>query len=111
MHFLRQGHSLSDALEKTATSLNVPFGSVERSWQRFLHDKSLYELRRRNTLIIELAALGLTNADIGKKVGLHCNTVSRIISKTRADYQAGRLAEPNKIKMLVNGGVPKEKRK
>ncbi|MCK5385145.1 MAG: hypothetical protein KAJ29_06160 [Alphaproteobacteria bacterium] len=106
MRFLRQGHSLSEALENTAASIKVPLGSIERSWQRFLQDKSLYEMKRRNTLIIELAALGFTNADIGKKVGLHSNSVSRIIAKTRADYQAARLrAEPSKVKMLIGGGA------
>lgn len=105
MRFLRQGCSLSEALERASASINVPYESVERSWQRFLHDKSLHELKRRNTLIIELAALGLTNSDIGKKVGLHCNSISRIISKARSDYRTARLAEPQKVKMIMGGGI------
>ena len=110
--YLRKGESLEYALERTAKSLSVPFETIERTWKRFLCDKSLYELRRRNTLILELACLGLTNADIGRKVNLHPNSVSRIISSARSDYRHGRAVDEKKIQMLLLGGsdTPKSDR-
>lgn len=104
MRFLRQGCTLSEAQEKTAEDIAAPLELIERSWKRFCYDKSLYELKRRNRLVLELAALGFTNADIGKKVNLHSNSVSRIISKARKDYHSGR-AVNDKIKMIINGGL------
>ncbi len=99
---LRQGERLNDALTQTADEMNVPVGSVKRSWHRFLADKNRYELQRRNTLIIELAALGKTNAEIGRMVNLHAHSVSRIISKARKAYRQGRKA--TQMNLIMSGG-------
>lgn len=105
MRHLKQGHRLNDALKSTSEELKVPLSSIQRTWERFTHDKSIYELKRRNRLIIELAALGFSNSDIGKKVNLHPNSVSRIISKVRKDYYTARSANSDNVNMLLAGGI------
>lgn len=103
--YLRQGYCLEKAAEKTAIQENLPLPSVMSSWRRFCHDKSRYELARRNTLIIELAALGLSNADIGKRVNLHPNSVSRIISNARKAYRYGRQASQENFQVVLRSGA------
>ncbi len=103
MRFLKTGCTLKEAISNAANDVNAPIGSVERSWNRFLSDKSVYELRRRNNLIIELACLGFSNSDIGKKVYLHANSVSRIISQARRDYHTARSSDSQR-RLLLNGG-------
>ena len=100
---LRKGYNLEQALEIAAKEMQAPISSVKASWGRFCADKSIYELNRRNTLIIELAGLGLTNAQIGKRVNLHANSVSRIISNARKSYRLGRQAG-NKIDLVLHSG-------
>ncbi len=105
MRYLNEGNSLKEAIEKTAKKIGAPVKSINRAWYRFTHDKSLYEMRRRNRLILELATMGFTNADIGRKVNLHPNSVSRIISKARKEYHSARTACPDRTKMLLTGGM------
>lgn len=97
---LRKGCTLDEALEKTADDIGAPIDSVKRTWRRFCNDKSIYELRRRNRLIIELASFGFTNAQIGRKVNLHPNSVSRIIGAARRDYHLARSGEPPQPEMI-----------
>lgn len=107
IRFLNKGYSLEEAMQQTEKETNVPIPSIKNAWNRFTHDKSVYEARRRNRLIVELAAMGFTNANIGKKVNLHPNSVSRIISKARKDYHTARRVDEKGIKMLLSSGVPK----
>jgi len=102
---LRQGYKLEQAIELAAKEMKAPLGSIKASWGRFCADKTTYELNRRNTLIIELAGLGLTNAQIGKRVNLHANSVSRIISNARKSYRLGRMAGDKTDLVLKSGGV------
>ncbi|MBL4761668.1 MAG: hypothetical protein JKY93_03100 [Gammaproteobacteria bacterium] len=111
MRHLKQGCTRDEALEKTAVIMGIPHGSIERTWMRFLSDKNIKELKRRNTLIIELVAMGFSNADIGRKVNLHPNTVSRIISKARADYAAARIIDNRVIQLALTSGKTKNKKK
>ncbi len=78
--YLRQGHSAVQACELTSTHTEVALATVQAHWRRFLTEKSEVSMAQRNRLIMDLAALGLTNALIGDRVGLHANSVSRIIS-------------------------------
>lgn len=105
LRFLQRGCTLVEAQNQAAKTIGVPVGSIERAWKRFCFDKSHYELKRRNRLIIELAAMGFTNADIGKKVFLHPNSVSRIITKARASFRAGRHVTENQMRLLLKSGV------
>ena len=111
MRHLKAGYTRDEALERCANELNVPYGSIERSWKHFLHDKSRHELQRRNTLIIELVALGFSNADIGRKVALHPNTVSRIVSKARRQYHVARSVGVEKIHLALRSGKKKRPKK
>lgn len=97
MRHLKTGCTREEALQRTADLTGAPLATIERAWKRFLYDKSDYELRRRNRLILELAALGLKNADIGKKMNLHPNSVSRIIGAARRAYHLPRSPEPDMI--------------
>lgn len=104
MRHLKSGHSLDDAMALTAKETGAPVGSINRAWRRFCQDKSLYELRRRNRLIIELAAMGFTNAQIGKKVNMHPHSISRIISAARRVHHQARTAQKN-VDLVLNGGM------
>src|SRR5687768_4770286 len=64
MRHLKHGCTLEEAQQSTADLIGAPVESVKNAWKRFIYDKSHYELRRRNRLIMELATLGFTNADI-----------------------------------------------
>lgn len=90
MRHLRLGCTLTEAQQKTAALTGAPLGSIENAWSRFCSDKSTYELRRRNRVILELAGMGFANADISRKMALHPNSVSRIISQARSAYHAPR---------------------
>ena len=105
MRYLKTGCTLIEAKTKAANDCSLPIGTIDNAWSRFCMDKSNYELKRRNRLILELACLGFTNSDIGKKVGLHPNSVSRIITKARRDYHTGTRANPIELQMLLNGGM------
>mgnify|MGYP000536592238 CR=1 FL=1 len=105
IRYLNKGYSLEEAMSRTSTETGAPITSIERAWNRFTHDKSIYETRRRNRLILELAAMGFSNADIGKKVHLHSNSVSRIISRARKDYHKARVVDKKCVKMLLSGGI------
>lgn len=101
---LLKGCTLAEAIELTANESGLPADSVKRAWQRFTHQKSNDDLRRRNRLIIELAALGFSDSDIGKKVNLHRNSVNRIINQARRIRHMSRAAGRN-IELVLNGGM------
>lgn len=109
MRFLNKGESLEFAIEKTAQETGAPVVSIERAWRRFTQDKNLYTLRRRNRLILELVAMGFTNADIGRKVNLHPNSVSRIIAQTRQEYRQTRGVPEWRVKAVLSGGLLEKK--
>lgn len=102
--FLRQGCSRSEAFFEASKATGAPLEVIERAWSRFCHDKSIYELKRRNRLILELAAFGMTNADIGRKVHMHPNSVSRIISSARKEFQSTRSVDRSKVDLVLKSG-------
>lgn len=83
MKYLRQGHPLDKALELTAQHSDVPLATVKTHWKDFTDLREGDSMAHRNRLIMDLAALGLKNAQIGERVGLHPISVSRIISKEK----------------------------
>lgn len=103
MRHLKTGCTLHEAIRKTAHETSVPETSIKNAWKRFCYDKSLYEMKRRNRLILELATMGFSNADIGRKVNLHPNSVSRIITRARKDYHSG-VKQQNRVHMILRGG-------
>lgn len=104
MRHLNKGMTLDSALEMTANDTGAPIVAIKRAWTRFTHDKSLYEMRRRNRLILELAAMGFTNSEIGKRVNLHCNSVSRIIAQARKAYHKGSQSSLENVGLLLKSG-------
>lgn len=83
MKYLRQGCSLDEAQAKTAVHADTLLATVEKRWQDFITIKDSKSLAQRNRLIMDLAAMGLKNRQIGDRVGLHEVSVSRIISKEK----------------------------
>lgn len=83
--YLRHGHALPDALGLVARDNGVPVATVENYWRKFISGKSKRDKGERNTLMLDLAALGLTNPKIGERVGLHEKSVSRILSRIRRE--------------------------
>ena len=81
--YLRHGQSLPDAKGLAARDADVPFGTVEKYWDDFIATKDKKSMSQRNQLLIDLAAIGFTNAQMAERVGLHANSVSRIISQER----------------------------
>lgn len=83
--YLRHGHALHDALGLVARDNGVPVATVDNYWRKFISGKSKRDMGERNTLMLDLAALGLTNPQIGERVGLHEKSVSRILSRIRRE--------------------------
>ena len=99
MKYLRQGCTLSEAQNKAAAHANCLLATVEARWHKFIDVKDEKSLAKRNRLIMDLAALNLTNQMIADRVGLHPVSVSRIISKekrSRLSFERGSLVtEPH----------------
>ena len=94
MKYLRQGCTLSEAQNKAAAHVNCLLATVEVRWEKFITLKDERSQGQRNRLIMDLAELGHTNAQIGERVGLHPVSVSRIISKEkrmRLSFERGAL--------------------
>jgi DNA-binding NarL/FixJ family response regulator len=81
--YLLQGHSLEEAIEKTATKTGAPVTAIENAWRRFSDSKNEHAMRQRNRLLIELASAGMSNAEIGHRLNLHYSSVARLIAKAR----------------------------
>ena len=93
----------STAIQRVSDEYNLPYKTVEGCYSRFTSRRSAHASRMRNRVIIELAALGFTNAQIGKRVDLHPNSVSRIISSWRKAYRQGLRGGGN-VSLLLGGG-------
>lgn len=75
------------AIQRVSDKYNLPFATVEGCYKRFTSRRSMHTARLRNRTIIELAALGMKNAEIGDRVNLHPHSVSRIVSKWRKQHR------------------------
>jgi len=82
MKYLRQGHDLDGAIKLAADHTDCPPLTVRARWKKFISIKNSADMAQRNRLIKDLAEFGLTNEQIGKRVALHKNSVSRLLSKT-----------------------------
>ena len=80
---LRRGMGEKRAFEEVATIAGIPARTVEVRWINYCKARKKRALRDRNTKIYELAVLGHSNDEIGKRFNLHPNSVSRIISQEK----------------------------
>jgi hypothetical protein len=80
--YLRQGIQLQTAIVMTSQHANVPIETVEARWRDWINNKNGQSLDERNRLIVDLSSI-LKNAQIGERVGMHPNSVSRIISQEK----------------------------
>lgn len=107
LRLLQTGQSLQEAQINAAKEIGAPVSTIENGWKRFCYDKSHYELKRRNRLILELAAMGFSNSDIGKKVFLHPNSVSRIITSQRKIHRQSQ-SYRDQINLVLQAPIKKE---
>ena len=81
MRMLRRGMSLSEAIEETAKIIQTPITTIEKRWEDFLADTNRTNSRQRHILIRDLSSIGITNVEIGRRLGMHPVTISRILSR------------------------------
>ncbi len=107
MRYLRQGCSLIEAMDKAAEHSKVPLATVQTRWQAFIVTKDKKSISRRNKLIMDLAALDLTNAQIGARVDLHPVSVSRIIGQEKRRLISWRRSEYHGLEIVTaSSSVP-----
>ncbi len=107
---LRHGHTLDTAIQKTAEITAIPCDTIEIHWTYFTRAKRRRDRENRNKLIVQLAEYGLSNDAIGKRLRLHPNSVSRIISETAGyGFRRGRhpyLYEAHKERRQASRSLP-----
>lgn len=74
---ITDGSPVDNAIQAVAAETGIPIETIRLYWRRWL--RSPERQRQRTALILALASRGATNAQIGERVGLHANSVSRII--------------------------------
>lgn len=97
MRYLKQGHDIDRAIALAAEHTGIEAVTVKSWWKTFLRDKNRDNVRKRNTLIYDLARIGLTNVAIADRLGLHEVTVCRIIGKEKKNRLYN--ANPEKIRL------------
>lgn len=102
MRYLRQGCSLQESMTKAADHAKVPFATVQTRWASFIAAKDKKCMARRNRLIMDLAALDLTNAQIGERVDLHPVSVSRIIGQEKRRLISWRRSEYQGLEIVTS---------
>jgi hypothetical protein len=80
---LKLGHSLPDAILRTAAQIDAPVNTVKVYWKKFVKAEDKKTLAERNAFMLHMAGIGTTNANIGALVNMHPNSVSRVLSKER----------------------------
>lgn len=103
--YLRQGCTLAEALQKSADHAGTPLATAQARWTAFIDMKDKKSLAKRNHAIMDLAALDLTNAQIGDRFGLHPVSVSRIISHEKRRLISWRRSEYKGLE-VVNSSLP-----
>ncbi len=91
MRYLKQGHSAERACELAAQHTGVELKTIATHWKRFIDDKERKSVRLRNSLILELHGLGLTNVNIAERLNMHPGSVSRILKAEKCK----RIYNPN----------------
>lgn len=79
--FERQGMTRGEALACVALSTGAPAGTVAQRMFRAERKAKADQRAARDRAVIDLAATGHNNAEIGRRVGLHRDTVARIVRR------------------------------
>ena len=85
----QQGMSRADAVAWAAFNTDVPPATVALRMHRAEKQAKADQKAARDRAVIDLAAAGHSNAEIGRRVGLHRDTVSRIVQR---QFRRGQLA-------------------
>jgi DNA-binding NarL/FixJ family response regulator len=80
-NFLTSGLPYEAALDAASAQTGIIPETIAYHWKKALHARKNDTSGGRAIEVVRLAAKGWTNAEIGKELGIHPNSVSRIISK------------------------------
>ncbi len=75
------GMSLDQAMTATASETGMPMETIAWHWRRWLSSRKADEVAARATLVMQYARRGWSNEEIGRHLGIHPVSVSRIISR------------------------------
>ncbi len=79
--YIAKGYNSADsAIAAAARDLGLPEHTVAGWWRVFIQNRDRRHREERNSAILKLVQLGMTNEDIAQRFGVHENTVSRAIS-------------------------------
>ncbi len=81
--YLRQGMTLAEAYKATSKVANAPLGTVTKFWKDFTMNNTKLSMAHRDRLIIDLLCLGRTQKDIAGIIGMHPNSICRVIRKIK----------------------------
>ena len=97
--FENQGMTRADALTCVALSTGAPAATVALRMRRAEQQARADQRCARDRAVIDLAAAGHSNAEIALRVGLHRDTVARII---RRQINRRPIAKQNKLRTKSN---------
>lgn len=78
---LTAGMSLDQAMQAVSRETGMPLDTIRHHWRRWLNDRRAEQTAARHRLVVFYAGRGLTNAEIGQRLGLHPVSVSRILGR------------------------------
>jgi|GEM_PF-5739169 len=78
---IENGFSENKALLEVAKSSRIPFKTITARWRLHQRRKTKNYRQKRDLEIMRLRRSGLTNAEIGKKIGLSKSQTGRIIRR------------------------------
>lgn len=80
--FLSEGYNSEEsAIEAAARTLDMPVEAVAGWWKAFKKRCDQQAVRAREQACVDLAAVGATNKEIAARLGIHRNTVSRMLRR------------------------------
>lgn len=83
------GMSVDQAMAAVVAETGMPHETVQIHWRRWLKDRRADHVAARSRLVMQYAGRGWTNDEIGRHLGIHPVSVSRIIGRVVRRRAAG----------------------
>lgn len=81
LEYLSKGYNSTDsAIAAAARDLALPEFTVAGWWKNWVKRRDAAARAERDRVIVDLVKLGVSNKDIGARLGVHPNTVTRAIN-------------------------------
>ena len=102
--FESQGMTRADALACVALSTDAPAATIALRMRRAEKQAKADQKAARDRAVIDLAASGQSNTEIGRRFGLHRDTVARIIQRhfRRGQKAHGRQIVPRRLDQRIS---------